>query len=269
MVCQAKRRFVGKMLRALSGILVCAACVPGGPSDVFAAVTNDPPPSTPQTTGIENARFDPLFTATIPELKGIMEKTVGEALAMPSPEDARTHGVAPTLVVREREETIAWTKRILKPEWIDGKAIDDWLAIRGGVQGRDGLFGAWRTSRGLLQIVATKRRIHVRLVLPKDVRAAPGPARIKEAASLAREIFQTDLDWSKLDWQVRDLGGFTFGYREIPFIANWWDSCLVVSDGTAVKFSFLKIANRNSPSGRDSGPAENEPWFQSTRRPRR
>lgn len=256
------------MLRALSGILVCAACVPGGPSAVFATVTKNPPPSAPQTTGSKDARFDPLFTAPIPELKGIMEKTVGEALAMPSPEDARTHGVAPTLVVREREETIAWTRRILKPEWIDGKAVDDWLAIRGGVQGRDGLFGAWKTSRGPLQIVATKRRIHVRLVLPKDVRAASGPARLREAGSLARQIFRVDFDWDNVDWQMRDLGGFTFAYRERAFIADWWESCLVVTDGAAVKFSFLKIARRDSPISGEHGTAEDAPWFPSANRKR-
>jgi hypothetical protein len=257
------------MLRALSGILVLAACMQVVPFAASGAGTNDQPPSPPQAAGNQSARFDPLFTASIPELKGIMEKTVGEALAMPSPEDARKHRVSPTLVVREREETIAWTRRILKPEWIDGKAMDDWLAIRGGVQGRDGLFGAWKTSHGPLQIVATKRRIHVRMVLPKDARSAPGPARIKEAGELARQMFQTDLDWSNVDWQVRDLGGFTFGYRELPFIANWWDSCLVVSDGAAVKFSFLKITHRDSPPGRKSGSAEDTPWFQATRRSKR
>ena len=197
-----------------------------------------------------------------------MEKTVGEALAMPSPANARAHRVAAALVVRERKETIAWTRRILKPEWIDEKALDNLLAIRGGVQGRDGLFGAWKTGNGPLQIVATKRRIHIRMLLPKDLRAAPGPARLKEAAALAQRIFHADIDWNNLDWQVRALGEFTFAYREVPSIANWWESCLVVSDGAAVKFSFLKIIHRDSPPGRESGSGEDTPWFQSPRRPR-
>jgi hypothetical protein len=243
--------------------------MPGGASAVSAAATKQTTTSSPQETGGQSVRFDRLFTAPIPELKGIMGKTVGEALVMPSPGDAREHGVAPTLVVREREETIAWIRRILKPEWIVDKAVNDLLAIRGGVQGRDGLFGAWKTSQGPLQIVATRRRIHVRMLLPKAARAADGPARIKEAAALAQQIFQADLDWSNVDWQVRDLGGFTFGYRELPFIANWWESCLVVSDGAAVKFSFLKIAHRSSPAGREFRAAEDTPWFRSTRRPRR
>ena len=257
------------MLRELSGILACVACAAGSHLAASAAVTTHSTTCFAQDAGNQSDPFEALFTAPIPELKGSMEETVGEALAMPSPADARAHRVAPTRVDHEREETSAWTRRILKPEWIDDKAIEGWLAIRGGVHGQDGLFGAWKTSKGSLQVVATKRRIHVRMLLPKDVRAAAGPARLKEAAALARQIFQADLDWSNPDWQVRDLGGFTFGYRELPFIANWWESCLVVSDGVAVKFSFLKIVHRDSPPSRKFGSAEETPWFQSTRRPRR
>ena len=245
------------------------ASVFGGISTASAAKTKHTDASSPSGADEPIASFDPLFTARIPELEGKMEKTVGEALAMPSLADARAHRVAPTSVAREREETAAWIRRILRPALIDEKALDRLLAIRGGVQGRDGLFGAWNTPNGPLQIVATEKRIHVRVRLPKDVHSALGPARIEAAVALARQIFLSDLDWSKPDWQLRDLGAFTFAYRELPFMANWWESCLIVSDGTAVKFSFLKILHRDSQSGRGSGSRENTSWFRSSNRPRR
>jgi hypothetical protein len=210
----------------------------------------------------QDIRLLPLFAKPVPPLKGDMERTIGEALSMPSPGLSHRQRVAPARTARQRENTAAWVRRILKPEWVDEAALDNWLAIRAAVQGSDGLFGGWQSHGRTLQIVATAKRIHLRVPLPAQSKVAAGLDLIRQTTALARQLFNTDADWEKFPWQIRELGGFTVGYFDIPLVRDWWESCLIVSDGTAVKFSFLRIPHRDSPPAVHLAPQKDRPWFQ-------
>ena len=207
-------------------------------------------------------RLLPLFAKPVPPLKGYVEQTIGEALSMPSPASSLRQRVAPARTARQRADTAAWVRRMLRPEWVDEGALGNWLAIRASVQGNDGLFGGWSSHGRTLQIVATAKRIHVRVPLPAQSQGATGLALIRQATALARQLFNADVDWDKFPWQRRELGDFTVGYFDVPLIRDWWESCLIVSDGTAVKFSFLRIPHRDSPTAGHSAPPKNRPWFQ-------
>ena len=61
------------MVRVLCGILACAVFLSGALPAVSAAETKGTTASSPEDAGRQNARLDPLFTAPVPELKGIME----------------------------------------------------------------------------------------------------------------------------------------------------------------------------------------------------
>jgi hypothetical protein len=212
----------------------------------------------------EDVRLLPLFAKPVPALKGQMEQTIGEALSMPTPKLARQQRVSPARAQRQREDSAVWVRRILKPERIDEAALDNWLAIRASVQGQDALFIGWVSHGQPLQIVATADRIHVRMPMPTQAKVAVGLDLIRRAAVLARQLFNTDTDWEKLPWQVRELAGFTVGYVDTPFIRDWWESCLIVSDGSAVKLSFLRTEHRDSPPARESARQKVRPWFQAT-----
>jgi hypothetical protein len=206
-------------------------------------------------------RLLPLFTKPVPMLKNDMERTIGEALSMPSPALSLRQQVAPARTARQREDTATWVRRLLKPEWVDEAALDRWLALRAAVQGNDALFGGWPSHGRTVQIVATAKRLHVRVPLPAQSQGASGLALIQQATALARQLFNTDADWDKFPWQTRELGGFTVGYFDIPLVRDWWESCLIVSDGSAVKFSFLKIPHRDSPPAGHLAPQKRRPWF--------
>jgi hypothetical protein len=210
----------------------------------------------------EDIRLRPMFVKPVPQLKGQMEETIGEALSMPAPELLRRQRVSPASIVRQREDATAWVRRILKPAWVDEANLDNWLAIRAALQGNDALFGGWVSHGQPLQIVATAERIHVRVPMPAQPKVTAGLDLIRQAAMPARQLFNANVDWEKLPWQVRELGGFTVGYLDTPFVRDWWESCLIVSDGTAVKFSFLRIPHRDSPPAGESARQKPRPWFQ-------
>jgi hypothetical protein len=211
-----------------------------------------------------DVRLLPLFAKPIPQLKGQMEQTVGEALSMPTTRLRDRQQVPPALTVRQREDSAVWVRRILRPEWIDEPGLGNWIALPASVQGQDALFSGWISHGHPLQIVATAERIHVRMPMPAQAKVAAGLDLIRRAAVLARPLFNTDTDWEKLPWQVRGLGDFTFGYVDTPFIRDWWESCLIVSDGNAVKFSFLRIPHRDSPPAGHLARQKPQPWFRAT-----
>ena len=190
-----------------------------------------------------------------------MAETIGEALVLPPVEAALGRSLPPDITVPQREETVTWIRRILRPAWIDEQALSEWLGVRGAIVGLDALFGGWETPAGAIQIISTKRRLHIRTRLPVPAPLSAGRSRIAEAASLAGTLFEADVDWTTLKWDFQPFGPFTFGYQELPLVTNWRDSCLIVSDGTAVKFSFLKIVQRQSPAHGSSGLRDLSPWF--------
>ena len=207
------------------------------------------------------ARLAPVFLEAVPELQGTMAETIGEALVLPAVVDALECSLEPATTAPQREETVAWIRRILRPALLKEDALDDWLGIRGAIMGLDALFGGWETAAGPIQVIATKRRLHIRTRLPGHEPLAAGPSRITESASLAGRLFESDVDWTTLVWQLQTLGAFTIGYQELPLVANWRDSCLIVSDGTGVKFSFLKIVQRQSAPHGGSALRDLSPWF--------
>jgi hypothetical protein len=201
-----------------------------------------------------------LFVATVPPLEGTLAETVAEALVLPTVDEALKQAVPLDNVPRQLEGTIGWARRILRASWIDEEALGAWLAVPRSVSGLDALLGGWHTEQGLLQLVATHDRFHVRVRLPaKNAPTATGT--VERATELAISLFATDLQWPVLTWQRRSLGDFTIAYRETPFPTSWIDSCLIVSDGTAVKYSFLKIVQSQSPPAGDSALRDLSPWF--------
>jgi hypothetical protein len=206
-------------------------------------------------------RLAQLFVATVPALEGTFAETVAEALVLPTVDDALTQSLPPDTVARQREGTIAWVRRILRASWIDEEALGSWLAVRRGVSGLDALLGGWETKQGPLQFIATQKRVHVRVRHSPEGALPPGAGVVERATELALGIFATDLQWPSLAWQQRPLGDFTIAYREPPFLASWMDSCLIVSDGSAVKYSFLKIVQSQSPPSGQSAMRDLSPWF--------
>ena len=206
-------------------------------------------------------RLAPLFVEAVPELQGTMAETIGEALALPPVDVAVGHSLPLDITASQREETVAWIRRILRPAWIDDQALCEWLGNRTAILGLDALFGGWETPAGAIQIISTKRRLHFRTRLPTSKPLLDGRSRITGAASLAGGLFEGDIDWTTLTWDIQPFGALTVGYQELPFVANWRDSCLIVTDGTAVKFSFLKIIQRQSPAHGGSGLRDLSPWF--------
>jgi hypothetical protein len=106
----------------------------------------------------------------------------------------------------------------------------------------------------------------VRVPLPAQSQVATGLALIRQATALARQLFNTNADWDKFPWQSRELGDFTVGYFDVPLVRDWWESCLIVSDGTLAKFSFLRMPHRDSPPAGHSAPRKDRPRFQSPSR---
>jgi hypothetical protein len=206
-------------------------------------------------------RLSQLFVAPVPPIEGTFAETVAEGLVLPAVDDALEQAVPLDKVARQREGTVAWARRILRTPWIDEGALDAWLAVRRAVSGLDALLGGWETEQGPLQLIATQSRIHVRVRLPEKDAPAAGADVVERATELAMGIFASDLHWPALTWQRRSLGDFTIAYREAPFPTSWIDSCLIVSDGTAVKYSFLKIVKWQSPPSADSAQRELSPWF--------
>jgi hypothetical protein len=207
------------------------------------------------------ADFASLFSAPLPAMRGAMAETIGEGLEPPPLEQAAAQAVAPACIAQPCADTVTWIRRIVRPAWIDEDALGDWLAIRGGVMGLDGLVGGWQTSLGALQIIATRRRIHVRTRLPVAQAISSAANRIAESAALATQLFAADVEWTARVWQIQALGPLTVASQALPFVADWIESCLIVTDGAAVKYSFLKIVHRQSPPQGGSALRDLSPWF--------
>jgi hypothetical protein len=219
-------------------------------------------PSSGEALAQWTRRLEPLFAKT-PQLEGTMALTVGEGLTLPGAAEALAREVPRGLVARQHEETVAWLNRIVRPERLETDSASDLLAVRRALLGLDAFLGsAGATKEGQpLQVAVTSKRIHFITRLPPGRLGGVPIARARDAIAYAAELFRTDPDWQTTPWRVEEFLGLGMAHREISFASDWPLTCLIVTDGTAVKYTFLKVHERTNPPALGSAKRDLSPWF--------
>ncbi len=197
--------------------------------------------------------------ASVPELASRMERTIGEALIPPDAKKALAAAVPPGEISNQQAQASAWLAKVFRPEQLDEEAAVELLGVRAAVGGQDAFFGGWSIERRSVEVVVTRERVHVITTFPAPISGEA--AQIAAAKALMLEFFAVSPEQIEGVWDVRPMGALVFATPKIDFATRWDQTCLIVTDGAAVKFSFLKIADRTSPPKGSAAAPDSTPWF--------
>ena len=148
------------------------------------------------------------------------------------------HGTATGMPVEAglRDDSLAWIRKVLKPEYVAPDLASRLAAAPGAVDGKDALLARYRINGATVQIVVM--RFHVHLLLAPEgespVAAMHHYLRVDEPAPAA--------PWQG-PWQVVPVAAATVGYQLSGSPNDWRDTLSYLADGHAVKFSLRKIGD--------------------------
>lgn len=192
-----------------------------------------------------------------------MTKIVTEGITLPGRDELRRMLVPRDLVAAQRQESVEWLHRVVRPAWLPADLPSRLHGVRAAMSGSDAFIAGWRQGGREFRVVVTKQRIHV-LTRPESAVAAGGrdPTELAQTSlALANRLLALPAEPQAADWSVRPLAELFFGNRHVAFARNWDESLLFVTDGQAHKFSVLKYLDRSSPVERATASPVAEPWF--------
>lgn len=199
-----------------------------------------------------------IFKVAPPEPKSRMESTIFEGLVLPSRERWQRNAAPPDVTTAAREDTRTWLERLVRPEYRGEPALKGAWSI---IDGQDALVGSWTVGERVIQVIVTRSRLHVRARLPVAKAQASEADKVAAAMALARELFGLGSESAALAKTARRLGDYVYAAPEPDMQTGFRTSCLIVSDGTSVKYSFLKVNGNPAEIKGAQAYAPPEPWF--------
>ena len=189
-----------------------------------------------------------------------MGATIGEALVLPGADNIsitarHSDSILPVLV-----DSYEWIQKVVRPKWLVPDFFERLYAVPNGVNGQDSIIGAWEVGDRVVQIVVTRERIHLLTRSQKPQEEDGGQNPYKLALLLARDMLLIEEEIDPVPWQFRSFGGLSLGYQDHAVTKDWQQSLLVLTDGSAFKFSARKVANGDSLEKESLLPSH-DAWF--------
>jgi len=199
-----------------------------------------------------------IFKITRPEAKSPTESTITEGLALPSREQWQRNAAPAAAVAAAGADTRTWLEQLIRPKYRKEAALSGAWSI---IDGQDALIGSWTVGERMIQVIVTRRRVHVRMKLPTAKSKASDAEKIAAAVALGRELFGLGSESAELAKAARRLGDFAYAAPE-PKDQKGFRTCyLIVTDGVSVKYSFVKL-NGDPAEIKGHRPfAPPSPWF--------
>lgn len=208
-----------------------------------------------------HALFRSKMALESPDCDSKMGRTVGEGLVLPDAELIVSQSRPREELVPYLKDSSTWLQRVVRHEWLIDDLADRFYGLRDSVNGADALMGGWIKGERAFQAVVTSERVHLMTNLGVVTSDNGVADPVDNALALAFELLMLPEKLNREDWQIRDIGGLTLGYREAPFAKNWDETLLFLTDGTSVKYSALKFKDRTSPPEMGSFDQDLPPWF--------
>jgi hypothetical protein len=199
-----------------------------------------------------------IFEKTRIAAKSRMESTIIEGLVLPSREQWQRNAAPAESTAAAREDTRTWLKQLIRSEYRRESEFSGAWSI---IDEQDALIGSWTVGERLIQVIVTRRRVHVRTQLPTAKAKASDAEKIAAAVALGRELFGLGSESAGLAKTARRLGDFAYAAPE-PLAQKGFRTCyLIVTDGVSVKYSFVKL-NGDPAEIKGHRPfAPPRPWF--------
>ncbi len=179
-----------------------------------------------------------IFRAARPAPKSRMESTITEGLALPPREQWQRNAAHTAAVAAAGADTRTWLEQLIRSRYRKEAALSGAWSI---IDGQDALIGSWTVGERLIQVIVTRRRVHVRTRLPTANSNASDAQKMTAAVALGRELFGLGSESAELAKAARRLGDFTYAAPE-PKDQQGFRTCyLIVTDGVSVKYSFVKL----------------------------
>jgi len=206
----------------------------------------------------------PMLRPKLGPTPSLMEKTITEGLVLPDATGIARAAVDSQTVRRPMAEAVEWTARVVRPEYLRSGWERRMIPLSSAVNGQDVIAGGWGTGSKAVQVIVTMQRLHV---ITRFSQAAAGDeqAMARRALENAVEVLAIDELAGLDEWVIEKCAALVAGRREVEFAANWPDTLLFVTDGTAVKYSVLRIKNRSSPPQKVALGAKMPSWFEAAR----
>ena len=204
--------------------------------------------------------LQPMLILQGPDAETQMGKVIGEGLVLPSAAVLKASALPNDAFIPALTDTQHWIEKVVRKRWLPPDYLARLSAIRGGTNDADRIIGVWEIEGRIIQIIATRERLHL------IVRYRDGEDTNEQKHPLDRGKAETgtmlliDLEKEPIPWQFRDFGGLSLGYQDHTVVRTWQQTLLMLTDGTAVKFSLLKFDDRSTPEVESLLP-DQQPWF--------
>src|SRR5262245_21121986 len=119
-----------------------------------------------------------IFKITRPAAKSQMESIILEGVMIPSREQWQRNAAPAKAIAAARKDTRTWLERLIRPEYRRESELDGAWSI---INGQDALIGGWTVGERLIQVIVTRRRVHVRTKLPTAKSKASDAEKITAA----------------------------------------------------------------------------------------
>jgi hypothetical protein len=199
-----------------------------------------------------------IFKTTRYETRSRMESTITEGLALPSREQWQRNAAPAAATAAARKDTRRWLEQLIRPEYRREPELTGAWSI---INGHDALIGSWTAGQRLIQVIVTRKRIHVRTKLPNAIATASDEEKIAAAAALGRELFGLGPESAALAKTARRLADLAYAAPEPAAQKGLLTSYLIVTDGVSVKYSFVKVNGNPAEIKGHSAADSPRPWF--------
>ena len=209
-----------------------------------------------------NVLLQPMLVLQGPDAETQMGEALSEGLILPSAEKLQSSALPYESIMPALVDTQHWIEKVIRQRWLVPGYLQRLYAIPGGPDGMDRIIGAWKIDDRIIQIVATRERLHL-ITRTQDPKASNNLKNsFEQVYAEAHSLLAIDSEMDPASWQFRSFGGLSLGYQDHTSMKNWQQSLLVLTDGKAAKLSVLKLDNGDTPEVESLVP-EPEPWFDS------
>jgi hypothetical protein len=185
-----------------------------------------------------NINASDIFKTNRPQPKSQMESTIMEGVMIPSAEQWQRNAAPADVTAAARKDTRTWLERLFRPEYRREPELGGSWSI---INGQDALIGSWTIGQRVIQVIVTRRRVHVRTKLPIAIARASDAEKIAAAVALGRQLFGLGSESATLAKTARRLGDLAYAAPEPIAQKGFRTSYLIVTDGISVKYSFIKL----------------------------
>ena len=216
---------------------------------------------TPAETAQLRQLLRPMLCWDSPERETSVGRTLGEGLGLPDVDAMIAHARPPEEIDSMLRDAANRIRSTLRAEWLVQPIGERLFGVPEAIDDEDALIGAWICGGRTLQVVVTRKRLHLMTRLSEASPATSRAEAAQRAFATAYELLQFPSPPEQAAWDVRPLGGLTVGRRYVDSPRTWQETLFWITDGLGVKYSTLKCTDRARRPSVGSALRSIIPWF--------